>query len=253
MRGLWWTLKLFAGLVLVGCLLSVALAVVFPTAIRHAGAWLCVLLLSAGVYWVADAGLGVDAGLPAASHWQGHLYVLPAPLLRQAGLCLLLAGLSLGIPLAFVHGGEFRGWRAGLVLLGALLGLWLCRAAVIGFLNLRRAGYALKLDASGVHYPGLPLLPWTHVTELALDPPRPDPDRSTSLVLQMRCLPELPSGLRGLWRTALPGASITEHSISLPLPTLRKSTVLLNAAQALWRRHGMEPVPHSDGMRTRIP
>jgi len=32
-----------------------------------------------------------------------------------------------------------------------------------------RRRYALKLDASGVHYPGLPLLPWTHVTGLALE------------------------------------------------------------------------------------
>lgn len=255
MRAFWWTLKLFAGLALVGCLLSVALAMVFPSATRQAGPWLGVLLLSAGVYWVVDARLGVDAGLPPASHWQGHLYVLPAPLLRQAGLCLLLAGLSLGIPLAFVHGGEFRGWKAGLVLLGALLGSWLCRAAVIGFLNLRRAGYALKLDASGVHYPGLPLLPWTHVTELALDPPRPDSDRSTCLVLQMRSLPEQPSRWQALWRTAMPGASITRHSISLPLPTLRKSTALLDAAQALWLRHGLQPMsqsPQSGGMQTPI-
>lgn len=255
MRGVWWTLKLLAGLVLVACLLSVALAVVFPPATQHAGPWLGVLLLSAGVYWVANARLGADAGRPPASHWQGELHVLPAPLLRQAGLCLLLAGLSIGVPLAFVRGGQLSGWQAGLVLLGALLGLWLCRSAIIGFLNLKRAGYALKLDAAGIHYPGLPLLRWTHVTGIALDPPRPDSDRSPSLVLQMRSLPEQPSGLHALWRAALPGARISRHSVSLPLPTLRKPTVLLDAAQALWRRHRVQPMhpePHSGGMPTPI-
>jgi hypothetical protein len=249
MRGLLWALKLLAGLVLVGCLLSVALAVVSPELTRRAGAWLGVLLLSAGVYWLADARLGAPARLPPVSHWQGELYVLPAPLLRQGGLCLVLAGLSLGTPLVLVHGGPLRGWQEGLVLLGALLGLWLFRAAVIGFLNLRRAGYALKLDASGVHFPGLPLLPWTHVTGLALEPPRPDPDRAQCLVLQMRSLPERPSGLQALWRAALPDASFSRRSVSLPLPTMRKPTVLLDAGYALWRRHGpqpMYPAPPSD-------
>jgi hypothetical protein len=263
MRGFWWTLKLFAGLVLVGCLLSIALAVVDPELTGHAGAWFGVLLLSAGVYWVANARLGAHKatlrlegcgasafGRPGgaharpspASHWQGDLYVLPAPLLRQGGLCLVLASLSLGIPLALVHRGPLRVWQEGLVLLGALLGLWLCRSAVIGFQNLRHAGYALKLDASGVHFPGLPLVPWTQVTGLALEPPRPDPDRSQCLVLQLRSIPEQPSGLHAFWRAALPGASFSRHSVSLPLPTMRKPNVLLDAGHALWRRHGPMPV-----------
>jgi len=240
MRGLWWALKLFAGLVLVGCLLCIAPAILFPELTRRAGAWLALLLLSAGVYWFADARLG-PARPPPVSRWQADLYVLPAPLLRQGGWCLVFAGLSLGIPLAFVHGGQRSGWQEGLVLLGSLLCLWLCRAAAIGFVNLRRAGYALKLDASGVHFPGLPLLPWTHVCGVALDPPRRDADRAQFLVLQMRRLPEQPSGLRALWRAALPGASITGHAVSMPLPTLRKPAVLLDAAQALWHRYGLLP------------
>ena len=134
MRALWWALKLFAGLVLVGCLLSIALAAVFPGFMRSAAAWL----------------------------------------------------------------------------------------------------------------PGLPLLPWTHVTGLALEPPRPDPDRSQRLVLQLRSLPEQPSGLRALWRAALPGASFTRHSVSLPLPTLRKPTMLLDAAHALWSRHGLLSLEAAD-------
>jgi hypothetical protein len=241
-RGLWWTLKLFAGLVLVGCLLAITMALVFPGSTGGTGAWLGVLLLSAGVYWVADGRLGGTSRPPPVSHWQGQPYVLPAPLLRQGGLCLVLASLSLGIPLVLFLGGQLRGWQEGLALLGALVGLWLCRAAVIGFLNMRRAGYALKLDASGVHYPGLPVLPWTQVTALALAPPRPDSDQSQCLVLQMRRLPEQPSGLHGLWRAALPGASFRKDSVSLPLPTLRKPAVLLDAGQALWRRHGLPPM-----------
>lgn len=141
------------------------------------------------------------------------------------------------------------------LLVGAVLGLWLCRAAIIGLVNLRRAGYALKLDASGVHYPGISLLPGSHVTALTREPLRLDSDRSQSLALQMRRLPEQASGLRALWRAALPSASITRHSVSLPLPTLREPTVLLGAAQALWRRHGLQPMrpaPDSDGMRTPI-
>lgn len=238
MRGLWWALKLFAGLVLVGCLLCIALALVFPQLTQRVGAWLGALLVSAGVYWVANARLGASARLPPVSHWQGDLYVLPAPLLRQGVLCLVFAGLSLGTPLVFFRGDPLPGWEKGLVLLGTLLVLWLCRAAVIGYLNMRRAGYALKLDASGVHYPGLPLLPWTDVTGLALEPPRPDSDRSQCLVLQMRSVPEQPSGLHALWRAALPGASFSRASVSLPLPTMRKPAVLLDAGRALWRRHG---------------
>jgi hypothetical protein len=234
MRGLWWALKLFAGLVLVGCLLCIALALLFPQLTQRVGVWLGALLLSAGVYWLANARLGASGRLPPVSQRQGEFYVLPAPLLRQGGLCLVLASLSLGTPLIFFHGDPLPGWGKGLVLLGALLGLWLCRAAVIGFLNLRRAGYAIKLDASGVHYPGLPLLPWTHVTGLTLYPPRD----SQCLVLQMRSVPEHPSGLHALWRAALPGASFSRASISLPLPTMRKPAVLLDAGRALWRRHG---------------
>lgn len=239
MRAIWWTLKLFAGLVLVGCMLCVALAVVSPPLLQRGGAWLGVVLVAAAVYWLADARLG-PAERPASS-WEGVRYVLPAPLVRQAGLCLVLGGLSLGIPLALVRGGQRSGWEEGLVLLGALLGLWLCRAATMGFLHQRRAGYALKLDGAGIHYPGLPLVPWPHVTGLALEPPRPDSDRSQCLVLQMRSVPERPSGLHALWRAALPGASISRHKISLPLPTLREPSALLDAAQVLWRRHGQLP------------
>ena len=238
MRVLWWALKLFAGLVLVGCLVSIALALVFPELTRRAGVWFGALVLSAGVYWLANARLGTSPRLPPVSHWRGEQFVLPAPLLRQGVLCLVLAVLSLGIPLVFFRAEPLPGWEKALVLLGALLGLWLCRAAVIGFLNLKRAGYALKLDAAGVHYPGLPLLPWTNVTGLALEPPRPDSDRSPCLVLQLRSVPERPSGLHALWRAALPGASISRASVSLPLPTLRKPAVLLDAGYALWRRHG---------------
>ena len=121
MRALWWALKLIAGLVLVGCLLSIALAVVVPELTGRAGAWFGVLLLSAGVYWVAHARLGAHVRPSPASHWRGELYVLPAPLLRQGGLCLVLAGLSLGTPLVLVHGGPLPVWQEGLVLLGALL------------------------------------------------------------------------------------------------------------------------------------
>lgn len=254
MRGLWWVLKLFAGLVLVGCVLSVAPAVMFPEFTRHAGTWLGALLLSGGVYRVADARLGRPERPPAAPRWQAEQYVLAPRLLRQGALCLVLAGLSLGVPLALLHGGQLPGWQQALVLLGALLGLWLCRSAVIGLLHMRRAGFALKLDAAGVHFPGLPLLPWTHVTALALEPPRPDSDRSQCLVLRMRRLPEQPSGLRALWRAALPGASITGHSVSLPLPTLRQPAVLLDAAHALWRRHGAPSTcPASPPDRARQP
>jgi hypothetical protein len=237
MRAFWWTLKLLAGLSLVGCLLSVAFATLFPDrAARHAGAWLGVFLASAGVYRIADARLGGPARRPAAARWQGDRYEIPAPLLRQAGLCVVLASVGLGMPLAFVRAGRHPGWQAGLALLGGLLCLWLCRAAILGFLNMRRAGYALKLDTSGVHYPGLPRLPWTEVAGLALDPPRPDADRSQCLVLQMRKLPARPSKLQALWRAPLPGASIARDAISLPLPTLRKPAEVLGAAQSLWRR-----------------
>lgn len=241
MRALWWALKLCAGLTLVGCLLSLALALVFPELVRSPGAWLGVASLSTVVYWIADAKLGSPARLTPVSHWRGDLYVVPAPLLRQGGLCMALAGMSLGIPLALVRGGELLGWQQGVLCLGALLSLWLCRASVIGYLHLRRAGYALMLDASGVHYPGLPLLPWTHISGMALNPPRPDSERSQCLVLQMRVMPRQPSGLHALWRAALPGASITRRSVSLPLPAISKSAVLLDAAQTLWHRYGRQP------------
>ncbi|MGM9480979.1 hypothetical protein ACS5PN_07290 [Roseateles sp. NT4] len=238
MRGLWWTLKLLAGLAIVGCLLAVTLVVVSPGLVRNAEDWAAILLIAAAVYWFANARLGVPASRPSPSHWKGELYVLPVPWLRQVVLCVVLAGLSIGIPLALVCKGPLPGWEGVSVLLGALLGLWLCRASVLGLLNLRRAGHALKLDAAGIHFPGLPALSWTQVTDLALEPRRPDSDRSQCLVLQMRVLPEHPSGLRALWRAALPGASIRRNSISLPLPALRDSASLLDAAQTLWRRHG---------------
>lgn len=238
MRGLWWALKLIAGLALIGCLLCIALALVFPQLTQRVGAWFAALLISAGVYWLASARLSASAQPPPVSHWKGGPYVLPAPLLRQGALCLVLAGLSLGTPLIFFRGDPLPGWEKGLVVLGTLLVAWLCRAAVIGYLNMRRAGYALKLDASGVHYPGLPLLPWTHVTGLALEPPRPDSDRSQCLVLQLRSVPEQPSRLHSLWGAALPGASFRRTSVSLPLPTSRKPALLLAAGRALWQQHG---------------
>ena len=238
MRLLWWSLKLLAGLVLVGCVLLLALAVVFPPLTERAGNWLAVFVLSAVVYAVAHAALGPPARPPAAADWQGHRHVVPAPWLRQGTVCLVLGVLGVGIPWVFLRDGSQPPWQVGLALLGGLLGLWLSRAAVIGFLNMRRAGYALQLDASGVHYPGQPLLPWTQVAGLALEPPRPDSDRTTCLVLQLRSAPERPAGLRALWQAALPGARITRDAISLPLPTMRRPGVVLEAAQALWRRHG---------------
>lgn len=239
MRGIWWVLKLMAGLVIVGCLLAFTLAVTFPTLIRAGAvqAWGACLLLSAALYWFANSRLEADAPRPRVSHWRGELYVLPAPLLRQAGVCAMFAGLSIGILAAFVHKGPLPGWEAMGVLLAALFSLWLCRASVLGLLNMRRAGYALKLDAAGIHFPGLPLLPWTDVEALELNPPRPDGDRSQCLVLQMRALPQQPSRLHALLRAALPGASIRHNSVSLPLPTLRDPAKLMDAAQSLWRRH----------------
>jgi hypothetical protein len=84
-------------------------------------------------------------------------------------------------------------------------------------------------------------VPWTQVTGLALEPARPDSDRSTCLVLQLRSPHDRPARLRAFWQAALPGASITRDSISLPLPTMHKPAVLLDAAHALWRLHGLRP------------
>lgn len=238
MRGIWWMLKLMAGLVLIGCLCAFALAVLFPELTRRAAAWAAVLLGSAALYWFANNRLGDTPRGPAVSHWRGEQFTLAAPLVRQAGLCLVLAGVGVLMPLVLLQNAEITGGARVGVLLGGLFGAWMTRAGVLGFLNMMRAGFALKLDAAGIHYPGQPLLHWTQVQGLALEPPRPDSEYSQSLVLQMRSLPEQPARMRALWRAALPGASIRRHTISLPLPTLSPSSPLLDAAQVLWRRHG---------------
>lgn len=238
MRGIWWMLKLMAGLVLIGCLCAFALAVLFPELTRRAAAWAAVLLGSAALYWFANNRLGDTPRGPAVSHWRGEQFTLAAPLVRQAGLCLVLAGVGVLMPLVLLQNAEITGGARVGVLLGGLFGAWMTRAGVLGFLNMMRAGFALKLDAAGIHYPGQPLLHWTQVQGLALEPLRPDSEYSQSLVLQMRSLPEQPTRMRALWRAALPGASIRRHTISLPLPTLSKSSQLLDAAQVLWRRHG---------------
>lgn len=46
--------------------------------------------------------------------------MLPAPLLRQGGLCLALVGLSLGTSLIIFRGDRLPAGQKGLVLLGAL-------------------------------------------------------------------------------------------------------------------------------------
>lgn len=62
MRGIWWMLKLMAGLVLIGCLCAFALAVLFPELTRRAAAWAAVLLGSAALYWFANNRLGDTPG-----------------------------------------------------------------------------------------------------------------------------------------------------------------------------------------------
>lgn len=239
----WWVLKLLSGLALIGCLLAPAAIVINPGLLQRVGPWLAAMLGSAAAYWFADRRLRAAALLPAPVkvEWRGAQFVLPAPLVRQAALCVGLSCITVGLGLAAVRDGLVQRWETVCWLLGALFGAWITRAGVLGLLRMRRAGFALKLDSAGIHYPGLPLLPWSQVRGLALDPPRPDSEQSQHLVVQIQALPDQPSGLRALWRAALPGATVRREQVRLPLPTLSKSAPLLAAAEALWRRHG-QPV-----------
>lgn len=201
--------------------------------------------MSAGaVFWIASIRERELAPQTVDSTWQGEKFVLAVPWLSQLGTSLLFTTFGLALPLVLLVKVPMTCWQTLAVLLGGAFGFWLVRASLLGLLNMKRAGFALKMDATGIHHPGLPVLPWSHVSGVELDPPYPDSDVSQCLVVQMRQLPELPTGLHRLWRATLPGPIIRRQSISFSLPTLtrRISTSLLSAAKTLWQRHGNQAV-----------
>lgn len=229
----WWVLKLASGLVLIGCLLAVALIVLMPDVLQHAGAWLVTSLTSAALYALAERNLAARRRPTVVAEWRGTQFVLPAPFVRQTGWCLVSAGITATLAVVVVRARMVPLWETAFLVAGVLFGAWITRASVLGLLNLRRAGFALKLDAAGIHYPGLPLLRWTLMRALAIEPPRADSEQSQCLVVEMKAVPDRPSGLLGSWR-----ATVRRHRVMLPLPTLGRSSPLLAAAQGLWRRHG---------------
>jgi len=233
-------LKLCAGLVIIGCLYASVLAVIDPSYQKWFIHWIAVVISASAAFWFASIRVRELTPQTVVSTWQGEKFVLAVPWLSQLGTCLLLTTFGLILPLVLLFMVPMTPWQTLGVLLGGAFGFWLVRASLLGLLNMKRAGFALKMDATGIHHPGLPVLLWSHVSGVELDPPHPDSDESQCLVVQMRQLPELPTGLHRLWRTTLPGSIIRRQTISLTLPTLtrRISTSLLSAAKTLWKRHG---------------
>lgn len=245
---IWWFLKLGFGLVLIGCLLFFPLAVVFPSFHRYFAIWLWILPGSGLAYWISARLLGEPEAAHRSPVWHGHEFVVQAPLARQTAVCLGFSGATIGIVYAAVRSGQHSLAESVLWLLGSLFCLWMSRASWLGLRNMRRAGFAIRLDAEGIHYPGLPVLAWAQVQALTLQPERYDSEYSQSLLIQMQALPNIPSGIKALWYSPLPGASVRRQTISLPLPSAlplsgqRGHAKLLAAAQAMWQRHGsMQP------------
>lgn len=240
MRWFWTAVKVVAGVALTVCLLIFVVALVLPSRNVHVNALVIGFVTAVALYAVANRQLAA-LGLPVAKprmQWRGERLVLRPRWVPQTVMCIAFA--TLVFVLAFVvvthkPRGTREHWLLGL---GLLFFAWITLAACLGFVRRLGAGFALRLDTAGVHYPGIPPVPWNIVRGLSIDPPRPDSDTGQSLVLEVDAVRERPSGVSYWLLSPLPGAHYGRGKVSLPLLFMHMDPdEVLAAAQELWRRN----------------
>ena len=97
-------------------------------------------------------------------------------------------------------------------------------AGCLGLVRRLNAGFALMLDADGVHYPGM-----------SIDPESPDSDTGQSLVLEVDAVPERPSAVHYWLLSSPPGAHYSRGKVNLPLMLMHmEPDEVLAAARELW-------------------